>query len=74
MEIEQIKKVMDILIDAQATCAPIHLQIGYTDAKQFVHNHEIVITKCPPSVTKKLHEAGYSLGVRNNGVLLEYLK
>ncbi len=69
MQYEEQGKILDLLADIQRKGAPIELSIGWVDENRNVMQG-IVIKSAPPLATQKLVEAGYSLNIMRQGVMV----
>lgn len=64
---EMVENVVQIITGFDGGIAPVTLKIGYADEKGCCHDG-LVITECPPIVTKYLVQSGYYLSVASDGV------
>lgn len=69
MQYEEQGKILDLLADIQRKGAPIELSIGWVDDNRNVMQG-IVIKSAPPLAAQKLVEAGYSLSIMRQGVMV----
>ncbi len=65
---EEQGKILELLVEIQRTSAPIELSIGW--AGDGTVRQGVLIKSAPPVVTQKLVEAGYSLDITTQGVLV----
>jgi len=74
---ETKERVLMKILEWQETCAPVTIQIGYTDSKMHGYNQEIIVKKCPPAIIEKLTNDKYlkdyiHFSMTEHGLLLEF--
>ena len=70
---QDMLKALEIIVDKQYKddkhfgCAPVEVQIGYTNKDNIVMNG-LLIKECPPVIVEELGRAGYNLSVGHGGM------
>ena len=61
--------IIHMIYEAQKDCAPVTMQIGRV-VNNVVYHGDIVIKECPPVIIRKLVEAGISLSLTKDGLVV----
>ena len=74
MDKDRRKKAIEILAEAQETCAPVIVRIGGVSKGGIVDHGALGLIEAPAFAVNALIEAGFTLSADNGAVEVEWLR